>query len=200
MRISYIIFQIMIFLPLVGLSQSAICDIKKNELGNAYLVDAKAILCLAKNADEERTLFYTFASWCKPCIEHLPDLVALSIVHDININFVLIDKENNIRVKWATDILSNYKRVIKENYEQDFKYNILVLKDETGRRKKNYLKFLTEITPPQFEVINDMGKHIVIDKSGEVLLVTSYKDKTENNELDDAGILKEKVLPLLKIE
>jgi len=96
--------------------------------------------------------------------------------------------------------LSNYKRVIKENYEQDFKYNILVLKDETGRRKKNYLKFLTEITPPQFEVINDMGKHIVIDKSGEVLLVTSYKDKTENNELDDAGILKEKVLPLLKIE
>jgi len=139
-------------------------------------------LCLAKNADKERTLFYTFASWCKPCIDHLPDLVALSIVHDINMYFVLIDKENSIRVKWAKDILSNYERVIKENHEQDFKFNILVLKDETGRRKKNYLKFLTEITPSQFEVINDMGKHIVIDKSGDVLLVTSYKDKTENNE------------------
>lgn len=193
----YIVFALL-FLPVLSLAQSEPCNLEKNELGNAYLVDAEDIRCLAKNSDKEISMFYTFAESCKPCLKHIPDLIPFVIENDLDLYIVLIDRENNFRVEWAEIILKRFEQEIREHYQEDFSFKLYVLKDEEGRPRKKYNKFLTEITPPQFEVIGDLGKHIVMNKSGEVLLVTSYKDNPENVEDKNSYILNEVIRPVLE--
>src|SRR5690554_482634 len=194
---NYIIYSLLL-LPILSVAQSEPCNLEKNELGNAYLVDAEDIRCLAKNSDKEISMFYTFAESCKPCLKHIPDLIPFVIENDLDLYIVLIDRENNFRVEWAEIILKRFEQEIREHYQEDFSFKLYVLKDEEGRPRKKYNKFLTEITPPQFEVISDLGKHIVMNKSGEVLLVTSYKDNPENVEDKNSYILNEVIRPVLE--
>ncbi|HLW14938.1 MAG TPA: hypothetical protein VKX30_05530 [Flavobacteriaceae bacterium] len=194
---NYIIYSLLL-LPILSVAQSEPCNLEKNELGNAYLVDAEDIRCLAKNSDKEISMFYTFAESCKPCLKHIPDLIPFVIENDLDLYIVLIDRENNFRVEWAEIILKRFEQEIREHYQEDFSFKLYVLKDEEGRPRKKYNKFLTEITPPQFEVIGDLGKHIVMNKSGEVLLVTSYKDNPENVEDKNSYILNEVIRPVLE--
>lgn len=194
---NYIIYSLLL-LPILSVAQSEPCNLEKNELGNAYLVDAEDIRCLAKNSDKEISMFYTFAESCKPCLKHIPDLIPFVIENDLDLYIVLIDRENNFRVEWAEIILKRFEQEIREHYQEDFSFKLYVLKDENGRPRKKYNKFLTEITPPQFEVIGDLGKHIVMNKSGEVLLVTSYKDNPENVEDKNSYILNEVIRPVLE--
>lgn len=189
---------VLLFLPVLSLAQSFPCNLEKNDLGNAYLVTADDIRCLAKNSEKKISIFYTFAEWCKPCLKHIPDLIPFVIENEIDLYIVLIDKENNYRVKWAEIVLNRFEQEIKDLYQEDFSFKLHVLKDEDGRPRKKYNKFLTEITPSQFEVIGDLGKHIVMNKSGKVLLVTSYKDNPENEEDKNTHILNEVILPVLE--
>lgn len=193
----YIIYSLLLF-PILSIAQSEPCNLEKNELGNAYLVDAKDIRCLAKNSEQEISMFYTFAEWCKPCLKHIPALIPFVIENEIDLYIVLIDRENNIRVEWAEIILKRFEQEIRDHYQEDFSFKLYVLKDEGGRPRKKYNKFLTEITPLQFEVIGDLGKHIVMNKSGEVLLVTSYKDNPENLEGKNSHVLNEVIRPVLE--
>ncbi len=57
------------------------------------------------------------------------------------------------------------------------------LKNIYGKKqRKRYKNFLTEITPKKFKNINDMSKYILLDKSGNVLMVTSYKDNLKGED------------------
>jgi ADP-heptose:LPS heptosyltransferase len=76
---------------------------------------------------------------------------------------------------------------------------IVILKDKEKRNGRKYKDFLKEITPSQFELVTDMSKYIVLNKSGEVQLVTSWKDNKEYPEWkDDSSTIKRIVLPLLE--
>ena len=195
----YVIYS-MLMLPMLSIAQSVPCNLEKNALGNAYLVDAEDIRCLARSSEKDISMFYTFAEWCKPCLKHIPALVPFVIENELDFYIILIDRENNFRVEWAEILLKQYEQEIRDRYQEDFSFKLYVLKDENGRPRKKYNKFLTEITPPQFEVIGDMGKHIVMNKSGEVLLVTSYKDNPENAEDKNSHILNEVIRPVLDQE
>ena len=76
---------------------------------------------------------------------------------------------------------------------------VVILKDKEKKNGRKYKDFLKEITPGQFEVIKDMLKYIVLDQSGEVQLVTSWKDNKEYPQWkDDTSTIKRIVLPLLE--
>jgi hypothetical protein len=55
--------------------------------------------------------------------------------------------------------------------------NCEIKKNYCKKENKKYKKFLTEITPDEFNNINGKSKYILLDNQGKVLMVTSYKDR-----------------------
>lgn len=166
------------------------CKLPQSHFENIYAVTAEDVKCLAKNSEQPNTLFFTFASWCKPCIYHIPTFFLLEKFYKTDIYVLLIDEENSNRAKQGRDM-------VLEAYPHA---KILVIKDIKGRgRTKKYKEFLTAITPAKFENIDDMSKYIVLNQQGEVELVTNYKDSENDPDWkSDKPMVKRIVLPLLQ--
>lgn len=166
------------------------CKISKSYYDGIYSVTAEDVKCLAKNSEQPNTLFFTFARWCAPCLWHLPSLVKLTEDNDVEIYVLLLDKED-----------SNYAYLAKEYVKERFpELKIAIIADVEGRgRNKKYKKFLDEITPKEFENIDDMSKYIVLNNEGKVLLVTNYKDSEQDPDWKDGKpLIRRKILPLLQ--
>jgi len=119
----------------------------------------------------------------------LPNAIKLSKEYKMNFYVLLIEKEENEIVKSTINYLKKIKPDIK----------ILILKDDYGkRRNKKYKEFLSEITPSKFENINGMSKYIIIDKKGEVIMVTNWKDNRDNDWKDDTKMIEKTIIPILK--
>lgn len=162
------------------------CDIKKDDFG-LLSVDFSDIKCLAKN-DKEFTLIYTFGLWCEPCIVHLKDV--LDLVNNYNLKLlVLVVDRNETNYAYSKKYLESKKEGI----------TVMSLKNVYGKKeKKRYKNFLSEITPKKFNNINDMSKYILLDKNGNVLMVTSYKDNLKGEDWkDNKPMLERKIIPLL---
>ena len=163
------------------------CEIKKDtyELLNVTVNDVK---CLAKNY-EGHTLVYSFGLWCQPCIIHLQGVLDLTKDYNLNLLILAVDK-NQTNYAYTKKYLESKKEGI----------TIMSLKNTYGKREfKRYKKFLTEITPEKFNNINGMSKHILLNNDGEVLMVTSYKDRLKGEDWEnDKPILKRKIIPFLE--
>lgn len=114
--------------------------------------------------------------------------------YDVDFYLLLVDKED-----------SHYAYLAKEYIIERFnKAKIFIIKDVEGRgRSKKYNKFLEDIHPLKSEIINDMGKFIVLNKEGQVLKITSYKDfkKDEHTKEKLFGVqpmFEREIAPLLK--
>ena len=176
----------------MSIGQNKDCEMTKSKSDKIFTVDKDDILCLAKNSKKEKTLVYTFGSWCAPCLKHLPN--AIDLARDYNLDFyvLLIDKENSDRELTAIGLLNQVQEKIK------FEIKVLILKDENGRPNKKYKQFLNEITPSEFENISSMSKYIILDKLGDVLMVTNWKDNSENDWDDDSQMIEKRIKPILK--
>lgn len=186
----FILTTIFITLSLLTFSQAE-CGIENSKnYKDLPLVTVEKIKCIAKN-NEGKSLFYTFAAWCKPCRQHADGAFQFAKEHNLNFYFVLLDndKENNQYIIRSIDFLKK----INENA------NILLVSNDYGSRinKKNK-NFVKEITPPEFENIDCWSKYILIDEEGKVLMVTNYKDAENDDWRDDSGTRERKLLPLLK--
>lgn len=166
------------------------CKLPKSHYENIYTVTVDDLKCLAENSNQPNTLFFTFASWCSPCIYHIPAFFAIEKFYNADLYVLLVDQENNNLAKQARDM-------ILEAYPEA---KILIIKDIEGRGKsKKYKDFLKKITPPQFENIDDMSKFFVLNKKGDVQLVTSWKDsKNDPDWRDTKPMIRRLVLPLLE--
>lgn len=164
------------------------CSLEKSEF-NIYQVNAEDLRCLAKSTDKRNTIFFTFARWCEPCLYHLPNFKKIEKEYNVASYVLLIDDEGSKMTKLAVDyILKDYPDA-----------KVVILKDKEKKNGRKYKDFLKEITPGQFEVIKDMSKYIVLDQSGEVQLVTSWKDNKEYPQWkDNTSTIKRIVLPLLE--
>lgn len=165
------------------------CNLKKSIYNDIYAIDTNDINCMAKNSNKKNTLFFTFGIWCEPCRLHLPNAIKFAKEHDLEFYVLLVEAENDEMTKQAIDYLKKIKDDI----------NVVVLKDEiygVKRRKKNK-KFVTEITPKEFENIDDYSKYILVNKEGKVVMVTNWKDNKGNDWRDDTEMVKKKILPLL---
>ena len=100
---------------------------------------------------------------------------------------MLTDEENSYGEKAALEYLDYMKNLHRIEFET------FILRDEDGSQNLKYLRFLRRITPDNFENHNGMSKHILIDKSGEVLMVTNWKDSKKYK----SKLIEEKIIPLL---
>lgn len=166
------------------------CKLSKSYYENIYSVTSEDVKCLAENSDQPNTLFFTFASWCTPCIYHIPIFFVLKEFYNVDLYVLLVDKENHHFTMKSRDM-------VLEAYPDA---KILVIKDVEDRgRSKKYKDFLTKITPAQFKNIDDMSKFIVLNKKGEVQLVTSHLDSQNDPDWkDDKPMVKRIILPLLQ--
>lgn len=190
MKMIKLLLPCFVFLfPIQVFSQSH-CDTAKSFYDHVKAANAADMICLAKTSAKTKTLFYTFGSWCAPCRAHLPN--AMKLTKDYNLDFyvLLIEKENSGKTQEAISYLRNIDSAI----------NILILKDQTygDASGKKYKKFLSEITPRKFENINDMSKYIILNNTGEVLMVTNWKDNRKNDWRDDSEMIKSRIIPVLK--
>ncbi|KFF26256.1 hypothetical protein [Chryseobacterium vrystaatense] len=174
-------------------SQLENCNLEKSEFIDVRAVDKNDILCIAKNSGKPNTVFYTLASWCKPCIEHLPDALKLENDFNTQVYIVLVESEDNMKVKLAMSIVKKRSELA----------NMLVLKNTVygdAVKKRNKI-FAKQITPPNFETIPDFSKFIVVNNQGEVKMVTNWKDYRKLDNKNKEGVqemLSHTVIPLLK--
>jgi thiol-disulfide isomerase/thioredoxin len=167
-------------------------EIAKDNIGNRVniiSVDANSITAMAKKSDKKNTLFYTFGIWCEPCRLHLPYAVKLAKEYDLNFYVLLVDsKDSKDRVSMAVGFIREIDKDLK----------IAILSDEVygTKVKKRNRKFVTEITPAQFENIDDFSKYILLDNTGKVIMVTNYKDN-DGDWKDDKKMVEKKIVPLL---
>ena len=163
------------------------CEIEMNEYGLGE-VGVDEIKCMAKNY-EGFTLIYTFGLWCQPCIVHLDTLIKLAESYNLNLGVLVIDR-NESNFAYSKKYLQNKKADI----------NVFSINDSYGKRSnQQYKVFLKEITPDKFLNVNGMSKYILLNSKGEVVMVTSYKDKLKEEDWkDDMPMLKRKIIPFLE--
>lgn len=165
------------------------CGLEKSYFEDLYRVDAEDVKCLAKNSDKPNTILVSFARWCEPCLWHLPNHMELETKYETDFYTLLVDKEND-------NMIYKAKEYVWERYPNA---KILIIKDYKNRGKgKKYKEFLNDITPSEFENIACMSKFFVLNKKGNVELITSYKDKEEDEDWkDDSPMIQRLVVPLL---
>lgn len=187
-----LVFVLLLLFYVKGYSQKFIeeCKLPESHYEGIYSVAVDDLKCLAKKSEQPNTIFYTFGSWCKPCIYHIPTLFLIEKFYKADIYVLLVDPETHNSIEKSRDM-------VLEAYPHA---KILVIKDIEGKGKsKKYKEFLAKITPAQFENIDDMSKYIVLNKKGEVQLVTSYKDSEKDPDWkNDQPMIKRIVLPLLE--
>ena len=165
------------------------CEVESSKIINAQIIDKNDIICIAKNSDKPYTIFYTLASWCAPCRLHFPDAFELQKSEKIDLFVVLVEAEKDPRVNNAINFIRSYSENIKFGILKDSFYGT-----KTKRRNS---KFATEITPKHNELIEDYGKFILIDKNGNILYVTNWKDYNKDWK-NSKKMLESKILPLIK--
>ena len=169
-------------------AQQEKCGLQKLE-SNIYKVNAEDLKCLAKNSEKKNTIFFTFARWCEPCLYHLPNFKKIEKNYNVDSYVMLMDAEGSKMTRLAIDY-------VLEDYPDA---KIVILRDRDKKNGRKYKDFVKEITPSQFEAISDMSKYIVLNNSGEVQLVTTWKDNKEYPQWkDDTSTIKRIVLPLLE--
>lgn len=192
MNINKVLFIIIIILlNQLVYSQTENCNLTKSKSEKIYTADKDDIICLAKNSSKDKTLVYTFGIWCAPCIKHLPNVIKLAKEYDLDFYVLLTDKENSDKELSAIKFLNEIQEKI------NFEFKVLILKDENGKPNKKYKQFLDEITPNEFENINDMSKYIIVDKLGNILMVTNWKDNKENDWENDSKMIEKRIKPIL---
>ena len=170
-------------------SQNELCNLDNKKNNPIYSVSTDDIRCLAINTPKDNLLLFTFGMWCSPCIAHLPNALKLAKDYNLDLYVLLIDEEDK------TDLLGKTSEFLKE---KDPNIKIAILTDQYGgKRNKKYKKFLKEITPRNFENINDMSKYIIFDKEGNVIMITSWKDNKDNEWKDDSKMIKKTIIPVL---
>src|SRR5690606_41184558 len=182
-----LIFCLAILLNIISNAQEN-CHLSNSVANPIIAVDATDIRCIAQNSEKEKTLFFTFGIWCSPCRVHLPGAIKLAEDHDLDFYVLLLERENDDRTKQAIDYLKKLKPDIKIAILKDSVYGI--------KRGKKNKKFVNEITPKEFEAIDDYSKYILIDNSGKVVIVTNWKDNTSKDWKDDSPV-RNKIISLL---
>ncbi|KGO86950.1 hypothetical protein Q765_08280 [Flavobacterium rivuli WB 3.3-2 = DSM 21788] len=156
---------------------------------NIVSVDSNDIYKLAQQSGKKNTLFYTFGIWCEPCRLHLPTAIKVAKDYDLDFYVLLVDPQNSNKIIGAVDYLQKLDKDIK----------IAVLKDAVygDKTQKRNTKFVAEITPPQFEMIDDYSKYILLNNAGKVIMVTNWQDNPDSWE-DDSDMVQIKIVPLIK--
>ena len=191
-------------------AQTEKCNLEKSNYSELHTVDVEQTICLAQNSDKDITVFYTFADWCSPCKKTFPEAIKLSEEYNVDFYVLLVDKEgDDFYNNRAISTINSYNKQLKAVIISDSLYSAKNLKYVNKKRlieiratrhREKYDNYVTQITPPEFENSADMSKFIVINKKGEVLLVTNYNDYKNAEGKDDDSVCFQKVIKAIEMD
>lgn len=164
-------------LPLLyGQSSNLInCNFKLNESTNIiFVIEENNLNCLIEQKD--KFIIYSYAYWCSPCVEKLPEVIQFCNENNIELFILLIHNQIS-------------KEIEKENIDfQNKNLNVLVLSDSYGKRpRKKYKQFLTKYYTNE-NMIDDLSK-IIFYSDGQLKFVSTW--------MDGEKVLETKIKPLL---
>lgn len=165
------------------------CSVHESDILKVYLVDKDDLMCIARKSEKPYTIVYTLASWCVPCRMHLPDALDLQNNEKVNLFILLVESEQDIKVKNAISFVRTHSNTVDIGLLKDSIYGT--------KTKKRNKKFVIEMTTEGKEIIDDYGKFIVFNKSGDILKVTSWKD-FNNDWKDSKTMIKNTIIPIVK--
>jgi thiol-disulfide isomerase/thioredoxin len=190
--------------PNTAFTQEDTCNLIQSSYSELYTVVPENVRCIAQNSDKDITVFFTFSGSCSPCRKHLPEAVQLAKEQNTNFYLLITDREND---EYIEKTIAIAKQIVPEE-----KLKMVIISDSLyspGKRYKKrksfisistviqekYTQFLNEITPAQFENIANMSKYIVLNKQGEVIFISNYKDaEGEKNDLK----VREKIIKFIE--
>lgn len=188
LRKTFFIFALILSLNCISQNLDD-CNIQNSETIAAPKLDKEALICIAKNSDKPYTVFYTLASWCEPCRIHFLDALDLEKTGKVNLFVVLVEAERDPKIKNAISFIKSKFENVQFGVLNDEKYGFKVGKRNT--------KLATEVTPNGSKVIDDFGKFILVDRSGQILYVTNYKDYDKDWK-NSKKMIEKKIIPILK--
>lgn len=119
---------------------------------NVYLIDNDDFDSLLNVGNSEYKLIYTYAAWCKPCVETLPKILDLVTRNKSKIDFYLItaQDENNT---------SEFNRIRYRLKEAGYEGPIFNISNKHSKRfKKKYISFVENIS----KEIKDYGLSLIL--------------------------------------
>lgn len=143
----------------------------KNEI---YSLDKAEFDSLIKtDKDHQFHLVYSFATWCKPCVAFLPQLLHWKKNNpSVKLYILNIEKDGNDKLIHLKDFLRD-----KHNFNE----NTFMVSEEYGKgRWKKYDNFVSTMAPGHREY--GMSLLLLYNKTGKLLYASTYNE-TENEEL-----------------
>jgi len=152
------------------------CGLEKNiNTEKIFVLNDSTFECLVKA--NRKKIFYSYAFWCKPCVEKLPEVIDFCNQNGIELYILLIHSQDSKEMKIENDRFKN----------EDL--NVLVLSDDYGKRpRKKYKNFLSTFYDDK--IIDDMSKIILFDEKGNFKYISDWTD--------GENVLEEKIKPLLE--
>ncbi len=173
----------------VQTARSQQCALKPSGTKGIHAVTVDDLRCLAKEPSHQRLLCLTYAAWCTPCRAHLPGAIAFAAANRLKLIVIVPEAETDALLR---DADAQVRKL-------DTGVRVVVVSDAYGKtRNPKYKRFLKELIPPPFPLIEDYSKYILFDKSGNVSYVSSWKDNRKNNWRSDTAIQNQRILPLLQ--
>jgi len=207
MKITHLIVFIFFIVSNQCLPQNSKLSIpRKIDYAGIYTVTPEDVYNIAAHSEKDITVFYTFAAWCSPCCKDVPETVKMSKDLNVDLFFLLVDRETNRFDIDRALLFLNKNSVKKDNIvaisdslysskRRETGFKIIEVKGKKEREK--YVNFLEQITPPQFKSTDGMGKHIILNKNSEVIYITTYKDSKGE---EDANNKLQKVMDVINSE
>lgn len=167
-------------------------SLTKSSYSDIYTINIEDMCNLAKNSKKDIIIFHTYSAWCAPCMAEIPEIIKMAEELDVDFYALLAEGEN-----WKSGISNALASAVKHGIDRD---NIVILSDSlynnpkirykkegiihisnSRKNREKYVNFIAHITPPQFESIAGNSNNILLNKKGEVILVTDYKDSQDEN-------------------
>ena len=152
----------------------------KNEIYSLNKAEFDSLIKIDNN--HKFPLVYSFATWCKPCVAFLPDLLDWTENNPLVRLYILnIEKDGDKKLLRVKDFLRE---------KHNFNANTFMVSDEYGKRRwKKYDAFVQEMVPGHDEY--GMSLLLLYDKTGKLLYASTYNETDEEELLTMSNKIKE---------
>lgn len=141
---------------------------------NIAHLNTQEFVSVLDSSTKDFKVIYTFATWCKPCIEILPTVIEIANKDNVDFYLTTFEKINS----------SDYKDLVRFLKKQDYgaKVNVYNIRNEDiNNYKKNYLYFTKTIIPDKTNY--GMGLIVVLNKQNKLLYASDWH-QTKEQEID----------------
>jgi len=147
-------------------------DLEKDSANVIYSLNKSELDNIVKQSHKKYTLIHSFAVWCVPCVEGLPEYVNFRNEMKDEVLFLLLTMDKN-----KSAYLTNTHEDFVEKYHVN--YPTFNISDEYAKgKKKKYNHFIQLIVPNHKDY--GMGISILIrNEDQKVLYASTYKETKE---------------------